>query len=383
MNQFEPIPPKNTVVQQKTNASDARPTLILGMIGFSPRQESDIDQCLAKRGQGAVGWRRGPVSQADAWCVNGARAQLLPDGSLRIGSAEAGGRSVRLALTDVSRPIAFSEPLASLDLEPAYSFSISEPASVCTVLDVMETRWLACTAVRRWLAGRLIAAEETLTQRIYHLVRGDRLLAVIDRTGDIGWLPGVAFEELEAADWEGRPGSAGFIPDSFRRTTISEVVWDFALRSTADLLPARYRSSRIYLRRPPKIEPSLIGDDHLLVMRELVVRPASFIELVQRTRMDSLRLAHALAALYITGSITTSKRRAGLAVRARSAATAALAAHPSLWCLPPEESGFGSHALAHAPDSTVPASLPTASSYAGAAVREEDGGDSLPHHQPA
>lgn len=353
------------------------------MIGFSPRQESDIDQFLTNRAHGAVGWRTGPVSQADAWCVNGARAQLLPDGSVRIGSAEAGGRSVRLALTDVSRPIAFSQPLASLDLEPAYSFSIGEPASLCTVLDVMETRWLACTAVRRWLAGRLIAAEQTLTQRIYHLARGDRLLAVVDRTGDIGWLPGATVEELEAANWEGRPASAGFIPHSFRRTTISELVWDHAVRAKADLLPPRYRSSRIYLRRPPKIAPSLIGDDHVLVMKELDARPASFTELVQRTSLDSVRLAQALAALYMTGSITTNQRRAGPVLRAGSAATAALAANSSLWCLDREESGFGPHALAQVADLTVPASLSPSSSGAGAAVRDAGGGASVPHHQPA
>lgn len=353
------------------------------MIGFSPRQESDIDQFLTKRAHGAVGWRTGPVSQADAWCVNGARAQLLPDGSLCIGSAEAGGRSVRLALTDVSRPIAFSEPLASLDLEPAYSFSISEPASVCTVLDAMKTRWLACTAVRRWLAGRLIASEQTLTQRIYHLVRGERLLAVIDRTGDIGWLPDLADEELEAADWEGSPGSAGFIPDSFRRTTISELVWDYALRSKADLLPSRYRSSRIYLRRPPKIPPSLIGDDHVLVMKELVGRPASFTELVQRTGLASLQLAQALAALYLTGSITTDERRAGKAVRAVSAAMAAPAANSSLWCLPRAGSAFGSDALSQIADFTVPASLSSAASPPGAPAREDEEGTGLPRHEPA
>ena len=86
--------------------------------------------------------------------------------------------------------------------------------------------------------------------------------------------------------------------------------------------------------------------------------------------------------LYMTGSITTHKRRAGQAVRAGSAAPASLAANSSLWCLPREESGLGPHALAQVADLTVPASFSSASSCADAAVRDEHGG-SLPHHQPA
>lgn len=258
----------------QTKTPDGRPVLILGMIGFSGEQEGEIERLLAARQGAAVGWRTGALSKADAWWINGARAQLLADGSLRIGSAEPGGRSVRLALADVSRPVAFCEPLASRDLEPAYSFRIDDRASVGRVLEVMETRWLACTAVRRWLAARLIGAEDVLTQRIYHLVQGDRLLAVVDRTANIGWAPGVTVADLEQAIWLGRPSSARFIPPSFQRTTIFELVWDYAVRSRADLLPARYRVRPIHFRRPPKIPAGLVGDDHLLVMRELVLREA-------------------------------------------------------------------------------------------------------------
>lgn len=349
---------KNDTVRLPTNILDDRPTLILGMIGFSRAQEDRIEKALADRPVAAVRWRTGALSKADAWWVSGTRTQLLDDGSLRIGSLEPGGRSVRLALEQVTRPIAFAEPLASRDFEPAYSFGIDDPASMATILAVMETKWLACTAVRCWLAGHLIAAEHALTQRIYHLVRGERLLAVVDRAEAIGWVSGLTVEELADANWIARPMSARDIPHSFQRATISELVWDYALRSQSDLLPARYRSHRIYFRRPPKVAPDRFGDEHLLIMRELAVRPGSFAELVERTGLGSVQLAQALAALYFTGSITSNRRRVPHAEQSSRIATGAASTNASLWGPSKTGSGFDVAAIGAAADFTVPASLP-------------------------
>lgn len=370
----------NSRVHLPTNTPDAKPTLMLGLIGFNREQEGEIRQLLVSRAQAAVGWRTAALPNADAWWVNGARAKVLADGSVRIAPADPCGRSIRLALADVSRPIAFCEPLANHDLEPAYSFSISNPASVSAVLEVMETKWLACTAVRRWLAGRLIAASQTLSHRMYHLVCGEKLLTVINRALDIGWLPGVTIEELENARWVGRPLAAGFVPQSFHRSTISELVWDYAVHSPGDLLPARYRSHRIHFRRPPGIAPSLIGDDHLLVMRELVVQARSFTELEQRTGLEPAQLAQALAALYFTGSITTNERRADQSMRAGAATASAAPADSSQWW--PSRTGTGQGALAYVADFTVPTPLRHQCSPAGAARREDDGSNPA-RHTPA
>lgn len=328
------------------------------MIGFSHEQEARIEGALASRPDAAVRWRTGALSRADAWWVSGTRTQLLADGSLRVGSLEPGGRSVRLAMEQVTRPIAFSEPLAGRDFEPAYSFALEDPASMSTILAVMETKWLASTAVRRWLAGHLIAAERALTQRVYHLVREERLLAVVDRAEEIGWAPGLTVGELADASWLARPVSARDIPASYQRATISELVWDYTLRAQSDLLPARYRSDRIYLRRPPKVAPDRIGDDHLLVMRALAVRPGSFVELVERTGLGSVQLAHALAALYFTGSITSNPRRAGHAAASARIAAGASSTNASLWGPSKTGSGFDVVAIGQTADFTVPASLP-------------------------
>jgi hypothetical protein len=137
-------------------------------------------------------------------------------------------------------------------------------------------------------------------------------------------------------------------------------MWRYALRTTADLLPPRYRPGRIYFRRPPKLAPRLLGDVHLAIMRELARGHASFDELQQRTGLAAQALGHALGALFLTGAITTSADRAG--------STAKLApTHDSL--LPPERSHWPAggpkgdaqgHRAARSSDFTVPVRLPCA-----------------------
>lgn len=334
------------------------PTLILGWVGFTRAQEEILGRLLAQRRESAVPWRTGSLPEADAWCVNGARTQLLGDGSLRVGPGEAGSRSVRLSLDEVDRPIAFSEPLASRDFEPAYSFRM-EPRSLQAMLELFHTRWLAGKAARLWLAARLVDAEHTLTHRVYHLTQNGRLVATIDRTGEVGLMPGLTVTDLGEAAWLARPSSAACIPPSFHRITISELVWSYALRTEADLLPTRYRSARIYFRRPPRVAQRLIQDDHLLVMRELVLRAASFEDLLQRSALSPVRLARSLAALYLAGSITANPQRArqaGLAAGFRGKASN----DESLWSPTRDRTGFGQSLSSLRPDFTVPARLPSA-----------------------
>jgi hypothetical protein len=348
-----------------------RPTLILGLIGFAREAAAAVKGVLATRDAPAVQWRIGELGEADAWWASGARVQLLGDGSLRIGPGEPGARSVRLSLAQVQRPVAFSEPVASREFEPTYTFRVDQPASMAAMLSTMESQWLAPTAARLWIAARLVEAEGALSQRIYHVVGGGRLLAVIDRTGDIGLMPGVKVEHLDRGQWLARPSSAAFIPANFQLTTISEVLWSFALRAQDDLLPAHYRSKPLYFRRPPKLDQRLLGDEHLLVMRELFLSPARFAELQQRTGLNAERLARALAALYLTGSITANRQRVprepGLPVSAGPQSR-----QESVWS-PSSQSSQADPSSQVPLDFTVPARLPQDHPAGEAAARTEAG----------
>jgi hypothetical protein len=332
------------------------PTLILGLVGFSRESRMPVEDVLAQRSAHPVQWRIGELAEADAWWACGARAQLLADGSVRIAPADAGGRSIRLSLDEVPCPVAFSEPLACRDFEPAYTFRTEDPASMAAMLSTLETRWLGATAARLWLAARLVERDGALTQRVYHLVSGGRLLAVVDRTQDIGLLPGVKVQDLEVAQWLPRPSSAAFIPPSFEVTTISELLWLYARRAEADLLPARYQSSRIYFRRPPKLAQRQLGDDHLHVMRELLACPSTFVDLQQRTGLGAVQLSRTLAALYLTGSITCSRHR--VPRQPTLVASRGSARHESAWSHTGQGSSFLSSSFALRHDFTMPARLP-------------------------
>jgi hypothetical protein len=119
-----------------------RAMLTLGLAGFSVEQEQGIAGVLADCSGPHLEWRLANMGDADAWWANGSRTQLLKDGSVRIGSGVVGGRSVRLTLGQVDRPIAFSEPLACGEFDPAWRFDLSDPASMRRVICAME-RWLS------------------------------------------------------------------------------------------------------------------------------------------------------------------------------------------------------------------------------------------------
>jgi hypothetical protein len=286
-----------------------RPVLLLGLIGFSAEQEARVAQLLRDTPSAAAEWRLCPFAEADCWWVNGARIRVLADGSLRIPPAIPHGRSVQLDLADVDRPIAFSQPCSAAGFEPACRFDLNDGESVRGVLQDFE-RWLRPLSAQLWLGAEIVQRESTLQACVYHVIARGRLLAVVDLRGDAGIAPGVGAAQFEGAVWTTRPHSARFIPDNFTRVSASLLMWQYATRTTRDLLPARYRQGPIYFRRAPKLPYALMKDSHLLLMRELAPGPASFEELQQRTGLAAGRLAHELAALYLCGSITSRVSRA-------------------------------------------------------------------------
>lgn len=307
------------------------PVLTVGLIGFSCQQERLVESALASNERAAsTQWRLESLSDADAWFVNGARAQVLEDGSLRIPPGIAGERSVRLTLDAVDRPLAFAGPLGCAELEVAYVFELANPGSIHGVLDTMASRWLCATACHLWIA-QVLVTQPGYRSRIYHMVSGGRLLATIDRLGDIGVLPGVTLPELQQAQWSSRTLSAGRMPQELVRASFSEVLWKFANRTPVPLVPDRYFAQPIYFRRPPRIAQRLLADDHLAVLKAIAAAPARFPDIQRATGLDAGRVSRTLTALYLTGAITTSLARAVPGRLAKSPAGADGPSTSSAW----------------------------------------------------
>lgn len=285
------------------------PVLRLGLAGFTTEQHERLAQVLADPSSSGISWEIGRFSEADAWWVNGARTQMLMDGTLRVASGVPAGRSTQLSLQDIDRPLAFALPLAPRNFEPTLSFDPASKSSIEQVLARMEA-WLRPMVAQFCLASQIIEQESVLGSGIYHVSANGKLLAVVNLRGDVGVLPTAEPTEFEEAMWSHRPAAAG-VPESFVRSSLSQLMWQYAVRTSRDLLPKRYRTGLLYFRRPPRLPQRLLKDAHLLLLRELAGAPGSLEDLEQRTGLTGEALAQPLAALYLVGSITSNVKRAG------------------------------------------------------------------------
>lgn len=284
------------------------PLLRLGLIGFSIEQQARLNETVARLASGGMVWHIGTFSEADVLWVNGSRTLVQADGTLRVASGVPAGRSVQLSLAEIDRPIAFSIPLPQ-NLGPADRFDMNSPASLQELMAKIEG-WMRPLAAQFCLASHVIDNEGALSSGVYRVSCNDTLLAVVDLQGDVGVLPSAGPADFEDAMWVHCPAVSDGIPDSFVRASLSQVMWQYALRTDRDLLPRRYRKGLLYFRRPPRVPQRMVNDTHLLLLRELAVSPTSFDDLRERTALSRENLAHDLAALYLVGAITANPKRA-------------------------------------------------------------------------
>jgi hypothetical protein len=282
------------------------PYLRLGLAGFSAAQQDQLATVV--RHASSDTWRLGKFADADAWMVNGARVQILLDTTVRVASGEPGGRSLHLDLHDVDRPIAFSLPLAPRHFEPRYTFEAESASSVAAVLEKFEG-WMRPLVAQFCLASLILEQESVLRPGIHHVSAEGALIAVVNMQGETGVLPTATAVDFDNAMWKRLPAPSA-IPEHFVRSSLAQLMWQFAVRTRRDILPARYRTGLLYFRRPPRLPARLMTDSHLLLMRELACAPGDFESLQQRTGLGGTALARDLAALYFVGAITSNPRRA-------------------------------------------------------------------------
>ena len=284
------------------------PVLRLGLAGFSAEEQARLSAALPRAAGPALVWEVDKLPDADAWWLNGERAQVLPGGFVRISPAAPEGRALQLHLPDIDRPVAFSLPLASANLVPAYTFDPASITSMGAVLGKFEA-WLSPLTAQFSLASHIVEHQAALGTGVFDVALNGRILAVVNMRGEIAVWPGAGPAEFEEAQWRRRPASAA-IPEHFARTDVSHLMWHYSLRTQRDLLPRHYRTGPLYFRRAPRVPQRALRDSHLLLMRELLCGPASFEGLRQQTGLPAKQLARDLAALYFVGSITSNPKRA-------------------------------------------------------------------------
>jgi len=128
----------------------ADPVMRMGLIGF----KNDAHLVTLLHGhKGLMKWDRGPFVEADALWVNGEHAQLVRQGFVRIPSYDPKRPATLLNLTDLDRPVAFTLPLPSPNIQPPHMFDPGSPESVRAVFKKFEAWLLPLAAL---LAGGFI-----------------------------------------------------------------------------------------------------------------------------------------------------------------------------------------------------------------------------------
>jgi hypothetical protein len=289
------------------------PVLRLGLVGFTREEEAMLCVELSWRAkQRRTSWQVAPLAEADAWFVNGARLRSLPDGTWRVWPAAAAEHSVRIDPGQRDCAVAVSCGPHVAALNPAYRFELDSPESIQAVLEQLEG-WLRPLVIQFALASHIIGNEVELATAAYHVTVASRLYAVISRRAGVAVWPIGDPMDLAQAVWHRRPSAADAVPATFMGVGLQEALWQYALRTTRDILPSHYRRKRLYLRLPPPVPTRLIGDGCLLVVRELGRAPGTFQELAQRTGIDEGSLARQLGALFVVGSVTANERRVAAA----------------------------------------------------------------------
>lgn len=282
------------------------PVLRLGLAGFSAEQQRGIAEALVQLGEATV-WELATLEAADAWWINGAKVQTLDRERIRVGSGTPAGHAMQIHLPDVDRPIAFAHPLPAR-FKPVYSFDANSPASMNAVLRKFEA-WLAPVTAQFCLAAHIVEHQSALGSGIFELRLNSDLLAVVDMQGEVAVRGTAGHTDFDGAVWR-RQSEATQIPEAFVRTSLSQLMWQYAMRTQRDALPAHYRTGLLYFRRAPRLPQRLLADSHLLLMRQLSVAPMAFRELQRLCGLSEQRLARDLAALYFVGSITSNPKRA-------------------------------------------------------------------------
>lgn len=286
------------------------PVLRLGLAGHTEAQQKRASEAAAAAGNGRATWELGSFAEADAWWLEGSRTLLMPNQHLRVQPAVPSGRSVQLALADVDRPVAFSLPITAPGFKPAVTFDLNDARAATAVLHQF-TDWMQVMLSQFALASSIADHQPMLNSGSWEVLREKDLLAVVDLKLGAAVMPGVTPADFADASWCLRDHGAVSIPPNYPRVSVSQLMWQFAQRTSRDLLPPHYRAQKLYFRRPPRLPQRQLRDAHLLLMRELAAQPGmGFVELQQSTGLADAPLARCLSALYVVGSITSNPKRA-------------------------------------------------------------------------
>lgn len=295
-----------------------QPVLRLGLLGFNHTDKQQVASAIAHQCAGWPCWELVDFELADAWCVNGRSVEHLDGNAVRVHTQLPYLPILVLNPAEITRPVAFTEPIP-VGIEAAEIISFQYPAHSRVALQMFEA-WLRPLRSQFALGSEMVARESELVKGIYHVLDAHgKLLAVVNLVNwTVSILPTARPIDFEEASWVLRPVIAADIPPKFVTLPVVHLMWTYAVRTTKDALPQRYKTHKIYLRRIPQLPNGWLRDAHLLTLRALSMAPGQFSEIQRATELPDEALTRVLAALYFAGAITTNKAAASRLERPHS-----------------------------------------------------------------
>ncbi|NJM44392.1 MAG: hypothetical protein HC858_11215, partial [Brachymonas sp.] len=272
------------------------PQLHLALQGFSGTQtvtvEAWLQEYCEKIDPSGIAWKLATVHNADAvlrlhpGCVDSDSQKLL---SLSLWSSQ---QEAEAASVELSR-LTFFDRLLELET-PALS-------AACRFV-------LASILVDRYLS------QESM-RGVWHVQQQDALLAVVDfNLLEVALRRDAHYLEFNDAYWASRPASA-VSPDTFVKIPLERLMWEYARRSDRQLLPQRYLSQMISLRRYPRIPIRSMSETELAVLALLRQQSLTFVQLREKTGLSLSQLQQLLGALYFSGAITSRELNAWMRMK--------------------------------------------------------------------
>jgi hypothetical protein len=299
------------------------PKLFLGVIGLTQGQTSRLKDFLssnaahAKQGLRADQtpdalhhpvWSLSSIEDADALMVAADTAHTDPDGSLRWPATAAQTRDTVLRLNDVSRPfVLLASPEQHPDI-PAWQrlSTLSDDNALLQAIQRLETMLQPLRAIYA-LAHLLNERHHDFDeQHTMHLEQRGTLTTLVDFPQRRVYVRGdMRPADVEAADWCPRPRQANYVPQDFHAWHLEEVAWILSMHRTHHDLPERYARMPIYMRRLPRVRPSLLLPRHTVLLETLSASPMEMGQLQQIPELHQDWLLRDLYGLYMCRAITT------------------------------------------------------------------------------
>lgn len=279
--------------------------LLLGVsfLGFAPKTSEQFATWMGAFGRDDCAWRVVEPQRADVWCVNADAVEDRGAAGLNVRHRQADGTLLGLDLHRAPGLLAVSSERFTA-VAGAVHFDAQRQASVVAAFRTLESRlgMLRCD----YALGCSLAwhQEEMAAGGVYQLLYYSRLMAVVDLSRRLAGFPLTATPgDLLRAEWTRRPLGAGVAPDSFVRRSTGDLLWTYAVRTTLDILPARYRRRPIHFCQMPRMAIEKLDPAHIRLMAALRSGPMLLSDLAKRVAASEQQVSRWLAALHTAGAV--------------------------------------------------------------------------------